>query len=423
MNFNRTLALVLVCLTFLVPAVTLGESGGKTLYYRAMWNETEGSAIAIKEAIASYEAATGNKVEVSWLGRDVRNTLQAAIDAGEEVDLLENTPDWLFPRLGPDYMIPLDAYLDKTYPTTDGKTLRETIIPAYIDYAKTYGEDGAIRFVPCQPALIGVLYNRDIFEEVGVTAPPATWAEFLDVCQKIKDAGYDPLTVDDAYRPYFIVSYLLLQKGQDWFYQLDNDASGEMWGDPAVLQVAQAMEELVSLGYFSPTTPSNMYPAGQQEIGLSMTAIYLVNGSWLPIEVAATAGPDFRWGACPFPAMPGAAYPSTATQVTTQGYAISSKSKNPDETAELIAYLMSVPSQQALVDKANSIPVIPGLSWPDSLADFREMQDNMTDSFTVWGDQREPAVLAALSENVGKLIAGGITGEAFVEAMKEQTKR
>ena len=35
------------------------------------------------------------------------------------------------------------------------------------------------------------LYNKDIFDEVGVE-PPTTWAEFMDIQQKIKDAGYTP---------------------------------------------------------------------------------------------------------------------------------------------------------------------------------------------------------------------------------------
>lgn len=37
-------------------------------------------------------------------------------------------------------------------------------------------------------------YNSDIFNEVGVT-PPKTWAEFLDVCEKIEAAGYQALAV------------------------------------------------------------------------------------------------------------------------------------------------------------------------------------------------------------------------------------
>ena len=403
------------------PTAPPAES--KTIHYWAMWNETETYADVLKEAITRYEAATGNKVEVNWLGRDVRTTLKAAIDAGETVDVIENTPDWLYPGLGAEYLLPMDEYLSKEYATTGGKTLAETIIPSYIDYAKTYTSDGSVQFIPEQPALIGMFYNKAIFAEVGVNAPPATWAELLDVCQKIKDAGYDPITVDDAYRPYYMVSYLLLQKGQAWFQELDADTTGEMWGDPAVLQVARALTELREKGYFSPTTPSNVFPAGQQELALGTTAIYLLNGSWLPNEIAATAGPDFKWGACAFPALPGADFANTTTQLTTQGFAISAKSANPDEAAELIAYFLDVPTQQGLADKAACVPVVQGVNWPDALADVKTLSDNMSGSFTVWGGQSDGTVIAALSENFGKLIAGNLTPEAFVDAMKAATKR
>ena len=58
-------------------------TGGKTINYWAMWSETEIQAEVFKEAIARYEAATGNTVKVNWLGRDVRLTLKSAIDSGE----------------------------------------------------------------------------------------------------------------------------------------------------------------------------------------------------------------------------------------------------------------------------------------------------------------------------------------------------
>lgn len=66
----------------------------------------------------------------------------------------------------------------------DGLILRE--------YA---GPDNEYFFVG--PTLTGdtgvttIVYNKDIFDEVGVT-PPTNWAEFIEVQQKIKDAGYTP---------------------------------------------------------------------------------------------------------------------------------------------------------------------------------------------------------------------------------------
>ena len=40
------------------------------------------------------------------------------------------------------------------------------------------------------------MYNKDIFEKAGITSVPTTWDEFLEAGQKIKDAGFTPLTTD-----------------------------------------------------------------------------------------------------------------------------------------------------------------------------------------------------------------------------------
>ena len=45
-------------------------------------------------------------------------------------------------------------------------------------------------------------YNADIFEEVGVE-PPTTWTEFLDVCEKIAAAGYQPLAVPGTFQSFW----------------------------------------------------------------------------------------------------------------------------------------------------------------------------------------------------------------------------
>ncbi len=37
----------------------------------------------------------------------------------------------------------------------------------------------------------GVYYNKDIFAELGLEVP-STQTELLEICQKLKDAGYDP---------------------------------------------------------------------------------------------------------------------------------------------------------------------------------------------------------------------------------------
>ena len=52
--------------------------------------------------------------------------------------------------------------------------------------------DEKIMAIPTNFSAALVFYNTQIFEEVGVT-PPETYDEWLEVCEKIQDAGYTPI--------------------------------------------------------------------------------------------------------------------------------------------------------------------------------------------------------------------------------------
>lgn len=45
-------------------------------------------------------------------------------------------------------------------------------------------------------------YNKDIFDKVGVQ-PPTTWKEFVEVCDKIQKAGYQPLSVPGDFNSFW----------------------------------------------------------------------------------------------------------------------------------------------------------------------------------------------------------------------------
>ena len=45
--------------------------------------------------------------------------------------------------------------------------------------------------------MVGVWYNKELFEKAGIDAPPATWDEFLADVQKLKDAGITPIAVGE----------------------------------------------------------------------------------------------------------------------------------------------------------------------------------------------------------------------------------
>ena len=418
----KKLFIWLLIVTFVVSASLIAGAaagGTKTIVYWSMWSENEPQAKVIKAAINNFEAANpGINVTVQWSGRDIRKILKAALDAGENIDIFENDPEWLASNLGVDYALKLDDYFAKTYATTDGKVFKDTLIPALVTWISSLSEDQGLYYVPNQAYIVCIFYSKNVFQNAGIDKAPQTWDEFLTVCEKLKKAGVAPITVDDAYLDLLIGQYLGLLRGEEWVSQLMQDKTGAMWKDPVVAQFAEAFEDLYKKGYISERAASNKYPAGQQELALEKAGMYL-NGSWLPNELSGTTGPDFKWGAFAFPNIPNATENNTVMMFGSQSYAINRNSKNTDAAFELLTYIVNKETQGDFSDIALSMPVTLDTEWPEILSEVKPLFEGATKhhawACNIWdgGD----LTTIAFSE-FAKLISGGVTANKFVNNMK-----
>jgi len=394
------------------------ELSGDIVYW-SMWNETEPQAEVIKAAINDFEAANPEvNVTVQWCGREIRQILKAALDAGESIDIYENDPEWLAANIGTDYALKLDDYFAKTYAATDGEVFEDILIPALVTWVSSLSEGQGLFYVPNQAYVVSIFYGKGVFQNAGISEAPQTWVEFLDVCEKLKTAGVAPITVDDVYMDLLMGQYLGLLKGEEWVSQLMQDKTGDMWKDPAVTQFAEAYEDLYNKGYFSENVAGNKYPAGQQELALEQAGMYL-NGSWLPNELAGTTGPDFEWGVFAFPNIPNAIEDNTVMMFGSQSYAINKNSENADAAFELITYIVNKETQGDFSDIALSMPVTIDSTWPEVLADVKPIFEGVTGHFSwgcgIWDGGDFSSIV--LSEFV-ELISGKVTADEFVTNME-----
>ena len=58
-----------------------------------------------------------------------------------------------------------------------------------------YQVDGKQYGIPYDFGMVGFWYNKALFDEAGITAPPATWDEFLADIGKLKDAKITPIAL------------------------------------------------------------------------------------------------------------------------------------------------------------------------------------------------------------------------------------
>lgn len=398
--------------TMLAPIATV-QAADDTLVYWSMWESTEPQGQAIQEAVDAYTAETGVKVDLQFKGRTGnREALQPALDGGTQIDIFDEDIDRVNSMYAK-YLLDLEDLVKET-------GYEETAIPGLMAACRDAG-GGTLKTIPYQPNVFAFFYNKDLFEQAGVEKEPTTWAEFLDVCQKLKDAGITPMTMDDAYATSVIGYHLARLVGEEKVVEIVTEGK---WDDPAVLQMAQDIEELAKNGYYSEMVGSNVWPAGQNtELALGTAAMYL-NGSWLPNEVKDMAGEDFKWGCFAYPELENGANGIETNNFGAQVFGINKDTKMPKEAFDLIKFITTGEYDKKLADASVGIPAdTTNTEWPAMVECAKPVIEQSTGRFT-WaaGVETNVDMTPVIKENFIKLMAGSLTADEFVAAMQEAAK-
>lgn len=395
-----------------------GDSGltGDLVYY-CNWNQTETQGQVITDAVKAFtEQNPGVNIKVVYNGRENKKVVLPALESGQQIDLFDQSIDLVINSWG-DYLLDLTPYFEESYATTDGKPYKDAVMQAPLDLLQTL-KPGGYYGVPYQPSLYAFMYNKEHFEKAGIEQVPTTWDEFLAACEKLKAAGYTPLTDDDAYIDILFGMHLTRLKGEEWVDQCVNDTTGAMWDDPAVLTALQDMRELVDKGYCAPTMTSNKYPAGQQEVAMGDVSMYF-NGTYLVNEVMATTGPDFRWGAFNYPTVDGQGDLGDVLYGC-QLMGINKNCKSPDAAFAFAVFLTTGEWDKTLAEKTYGVPVGGTTDWPVQLEDAKAIFENATSRIVSGTAVRNNTEKAPIVKEVFvKVLNGELTPEAAVDELKK----
>lgn len=377
-----------------------------TLTYWSMWTAEEAQGKAIQEGVDAYMKNTGNTVKIEWKGRDIKTLIQAALDSKTEIDVFDGDFLDIATKYGKQCLdldamakaIDYDSYAIPVLP----KTVREAA--------------GSLKCIPYQPYTSGIFYNKAAFEKAKITAEPKTWAEFLDVCEKLKKAGYVPLAQDDAYVNYTLGFLLARYIGQDGIKEVVN--KGNWAENPSVLKAVEDIANLKAKGYLSKTAPDT-FPEGQNEIGFEKAAM-VVNASWVPQEITNNTQCDIKWGMFNFPSVEGGKDPATIANVGAQGMGIPEYSAHPQEAFDLIAFLTSGETDKKIADGSKGIPAdTRNAEWPALIAGCKDSFNALTGNYE-WdcGLDIDPDIQGAVTDNIKKVFEGKSDAKAFVAAME-----
>lgn len=383
------------------------EFEGVKLVYWSNWEATEPQGVVITEAVEAFEQETGAEVDLQFKGRKgIKEGLIPALDADQQVDMFDGAQNKS--NYGDRVMCLEDLVAENDY--------EKDTNPVLMELSRSYYDDGQLYEIPYQMKANGYMYNKGLFEQAGITEVPSTWDEFVEVCQKLKDAGITPLTTDDAYAMQAFGMHLARLIGDEEVMKVVNEGT---WDRPEVLETAQAFEELASAGYFSTQVGSNVWPTGQNtELATGKAAMYCV-GTYVVNETKNITGPDFKWGFFGYPELEDGINGLEAMVIGNQSFAITSKCQNPEAAFALITMLTRGEWDAKLAEESLALPAdVNNTSWPEQLMDAKPYMDNCTEIFaTSGGLENNPDITPALKENLLKLYAGTCTAQEFVDNM------
>jgi raffinose/stachyose/melibiose transport system substrate-binding protein len=283
--------------------------------------------------------------------------------------------------------------------------------------------DGRMYGVPFDLGIVGVWYNKALFEEAGIDGPPATWDEMLEDVQTLKDAGITPISLaaGDKWPAMFWYGYMALRiAGADVMQQAGID---ENFNDPAFVQAGEELQRLIDLEPFQPgylATPWDG-PDGAAAVLANSEAAMMLMGHWAPGTMSAN-GPDLaaddNLGWFIFPEVEGGAGAATDAFGGGNGFAVGKDA--PPEALEFLEYLSSVDVANRVGGEANLLPTTVGSEG--SITD-----PNLVDVISARGeagyvqlylDQAyPPEVGAAVNDSIVTLFSGDGVPQDVVDAV------
>jgi len=271
-----------------------------------------------------------------------------------------------------------------------------------------------------------VYYNKDAFEQAGITEPPSSWDEFLEVCEQLKAAGITPIEIggggEDTWAAEMVPAAIIETdvSGQDpeWFAK--RQAGEVSFSDPEFVAAAQKVADLAKQGYFDMDGLSRTYADTEQAFRDQKAAMYPM-GNWFAAS-ADTTPLDFELGVFAMPSEDGR---NLMPVVTGLGLSVNAEAADVDLAKQ---WALAFQTNQENFDKsikADGGLVSDDFELPSGLGEaylatndlYRTAvkEDNTVPASWYIQGMTPPGFVSALDPALVDLINGRMTAEAFAE--------
>ena len=324
---------------------------------------------------------------------------------------------------GPDLMM-VRAYGGLENVATSGylEALTTDAIPALSDFpeaalaAESVRADGKLYAVPFASQTMLVVYNKQIFADLGLSEPQ-TWDEMIAVAEAVKEAGMFAFAngTATAWQNETIVSALTSSIiGKDFYEDL---AAGN--ADFTDARYVEALTKLKEVSAYFPDGFVGLDYASSQQLFSSGMAAMFAGGSF---ELANFMGqnPDLDLGVFAAPGL-SADDEKLVGVFYDGGYAANAAGENKEASMKFLNFLASQEFGQAFANSLNNISPIPNVSFDNAL--LQEVADLNKSSIPyimlVHFRFGEPSGSVLLQSEVQKLMADQVTPEEIGVALTE----
>lgn len=294
-----------------------------------------------EEVAKDFEAANPDiQVEIEVVPWDsLLQKLTTDISAGTNADLSIIGTRWLLDFVQQDIAEPLDGYMDAAF---KDRFISTFLTPSVLD-GKTYG-------LPIAASARALYYNKSLFEQAGIAAPPANWTELESAAKKISGLGGGVFGFGLQGKEIETDVYYYYAMWAEGAEIVTDGKSG--LSSPGAIKAAKLYKSLIDEKATQPGVTSNSREDVQNlfkqgKLGMVITAPFLSN------QIRDEA-PDLKYGVAAIPSGEGGA---KGTYGVTDSIVLFKNSKNKDEAFKLLDFLFQTPQRVAFTVGEGFLPV------------------------------------------------------------------
>ncbi|ETT44019.1 ABC transporter substrate-binding protein [Paenibacillus sp. FSL H7-689] len=387
-----------------------GDSkSGKVTLELAISKSSQDSAFIQQDILDAFEKQTNIRVNLQLIPAEQTTTVLQTKLAVDE------TPDIIQYNLA---SAVTDLNLERNFEILDNEPWASRIMNK--DVLSSGGHLYSFH-VSQDTGMQGVVYNKQIFEELGLSIP-TNYEEFLAICEKIKASGITPVFMPykDAWAANIWPAAAFadfVAKNEPTFFD-DLNSNKKKWSDiPEFKTFLEQQYEIYTKGYTNTDVLSDSYDMAVGKF-LNKEVAMMFMGDWL-IEGVAEQDPNMELGVFPIPSSDNASL--GASPLGGQLF-IPKKSKHLEEAKQFLDYIASKEVAQQIVDSKGYVSNFSDVTTPELPAYKQDIVDNyITPKKTVLTTDAHMLVdRSELYRLLQDQFAGGLSPEEVLKSWDEK---